>query len=567
MRIKVKILWTVLGMAALVTFMGGFAFNRLETIGSLAEKGATRESADYDDIMHIARTARRQLIVAAAAGDLLAVLLALFTGASIATALRQLTQAAVGFAAGEAGPPMPPYRPDEIGDFSVAFSVMMQRRVEAEENLKRANEEVEKRFNERTAELALERQRFADILNNLPAVVFEHWSLEDSRRNFVSNYVQALHGYTPEEWLSTPDFWTHTIHPDDRARVLETASRAFAIGEMEGERDQFRWITKDNRVVWGETYRRVIRKPADGTVGVRGFTLDITEQKEAEEELRKLHEQLVEASRLAGMAEVATNVLHNVGNVLNSVNVSATVVADRVRQSSAPHLARVAALVRENAPNLAVYLTVDPIGKKLPAFIAQLAAQLEIEQGEILKEIEGLEKNVEHIKDIVSVQQSYASAAGVSQKVDVVDMIEDSLRMNAGALTRHDVQLLREFEVRPVISVDKHKVMQILVNLIRNAKYACDEGGEATKQLTVRVTADDRVVRIAVIDNGAGIAPENMTRIFSHGFTTREGGHGFGLHSGALGARELGGSLRAQSDGPGRGATFTLELPLEPLPQ
>jgi signal transduction histidine kinase len=141
-------------------------------------------------------------------------------------------------------------------------------------------------------------------------------------------------------------------------------------------------------------------------------------------------------------------------------------------------------------------------------------------------------------------------------------LIEDCVRMNAGALCRHEVQLVREFEIEPVIEVDKHKVMQILINLIRNAKYACDESGRADKRLTVRVTGDEATVRIAIADHGVGIAAENMRRIFSHGFTTRETGHGFGLHSAALAAGEMRGALLVHSDGPGCGAMFTLELPV-----
>jgi signal transduction histidine kinase len=123
--------------------------------------------------------------------------------------------------------------------------------------------------------------------------------------------------------------------------------------------------------------------------------------------------------------------------------------------------------------------------------------------------------------------------------------------------------LIREFETDPVISVDKHKVMQILVNLVRNAKYACDDSGQPGGRITVRITRDERFVRVSVIDNGVGIPPENLARIFSHGFTTRKTGHGFGLHSGIVAAKEMGGALLVKSDGPGLGATFTLELPLE----
>jgi signal transduction histidine kinase len=158
-------------------------------------------------------------------------------------------------------------------------------------------------------------------------------------------------------------------------------------------------------------------------------------------------------------------------------------------------------------------------------------------------------------------QQSYARTSGVIETISVPDMIEDALRINSGSLARHNVDTFRDYQSRPVITTDKHKVMQILINLVRNSKYACDESGRADKQITVRTTSDSGRVKIAVIDNGIGIPEANLTRIFNHGFTTRKDGHGFGLHSGALAAKELGGSLHVQSGGAGQGATFTLELP------
>jgi signal transduction histidine kinase len=135
--------------------------------------------------------------------------------------------------------------------------------------------------------------------------------------------------------------------------------------------------------------------------------------------------------------------------------------------------------------------------------------------------------------------------------------------MNEGSFARHDVNVVRDFSDLPPICTDKHKVLQILVNLVRNAKYACDESGRSDKQMILRATDGNGKVKIAVIDNGVGIPPENLTRIFNHGFTTRKEGHGFGLHSGALAARELGGSLTAFSEGRGLGAVFTLELPVQ----
>jgi len=286
-----------------------------------------------------------------------------------------------------------------------------------------------------------------------------------------------------------------------------------------------------------------------------------TESQRLQRELEQTQQQLRLASREAGMAEIADGVLHNVGNVLNSVNISASLVTDLLKHSKAGSLGRVVALLDEHSADLGDFLSNDPKGKRLPSYLQQLGECLANEQREALAELELLRKNIEHIKDIVAMQQSYAKVSGQQEVLDLTTLVEDSLRMNAGAFTRHDVHVVRDFQPVPPISIEKHKVLQILVNLIRNAKYACDEGGRAAKQITIRLRADAEHLRIAVSDNGVGIPPENLARLFDHGFTTRKHGHGFGLHSGAQVAKELGGALRAESAGPGQGATFTLELP------
>jgi len=301
--------------------------------------------------------------------------------------------------------------------------------------------------------------------------------------------------------------------------------------------------------------------PAGQPLGALAVVEDITERRLAEQELERVHNQLLVASRQAGMAEVATNVLHNVGNVLNSVNVSASLVSERIRKSKCTGLARVAALLRDHAPDPAAFLTGSQ-GRHLPVYLQELAAELIAERDAAIAELAVLRGNVEHIKEIVAMQQSYAHRGGVTDLVDIRTLVEDSLRMNEGAISRHGITLVRDFQEVPLIVVDKHKVLQILVNLIRNAKYACDESRSAEKRVTVRVSAANGAMLIAVIDTGVGIPPENLARIFSHGFTTRKDGHGFGLHSCALAAKELGGSLHGTSAGSGEGATFTLTLPL-----
>jgi PAS domain S-box-containing protein len=301
--------------------------------------------------------------------------------------------------------------------------------------------------------------------------------------------------------------------------------------------------------------------PAGQPLGALAMVEDITERRLAEQELERVHNQLLVASRQAGMAEVATNVLHNVGNVLNSVNVSASLVSERIGKSKCTGLTRVAALLREHAPDPAAFLTGSQ-GRHLPLYLQELAADLIAERDAAIAELAVLRGNVEHIKEIVAMQQSYAHRGGVTDLADIRTLVEDSLRMNEGAISRHGITLVRDFQEVPLIMVDKHKVLQILVNLIRNAKYACDESRSAEKRVTVRVSAANGKMLIAVIDTGVGIPPENLDRIFNHGFTTRKDGHGFGLHSCALAAKELGGALQGTSGGSGEGATFTLTLPL-----
>ena len=187
-----------------------------------------------------------------------------------------------------------------------------------------------------------------------------------------------------------------------------------------------------------------------------------------------------------------------------------------------------------------------------------------MEHADLLEEAEGLTKNIAHIKDIVSVQQDYAKVSGIIESLPPADLVEDALQMNAAAFDRHKIEVVREFSEVPPVRVDKHKVLQILINIVRNAKYAVSEKADAEKRILVRVGINgNNRVKISVTDNGIGIAPENLTRIFAHVFTTKKDGHGFGLHTSALAASEMGGALTAYSAGPGLGAVFTLELPVE----
>ncbi|WPB82688.1 ATP-binding protein [Archangium violaceum] len=279
-------------------------------------------------------------------------------------------------------------------------------------------------------------------------------------------------------------------------------------------------------------------------------------------ELKEVHLELVQTARRAGMAEIATNVLHNVGNVLNSVYTSAQLAKEQMASLRLEQVGRVAHLLQARKSDVGTFLTQDERGRNVLPFLSKLGENLEEERQVIAMLLDDVGRYTEHIRDIVMVQQDYARIPQLHEPVRVAELVEDALRINATGLTRHQVKVQRHLAELPPVLTDKHKLLMILVNLVSNAKYALDGVAPAERLLTLKLEhTDSDQVLIVVHDNGMGIAPEMLTRIFQYGFTTREEGHGFGLHSSALAAQELGGSLTAHSQGPGQGATFTLEFP------
>jgi len=318
-----------------------------------------------------------------------------------------------------------------------------------------------------------------------------------------------------------------------------------------------------------ETDARISQQTADLTraneelrESAANLKAEIAHRKQMQEQMAQTHKELLTVSRQAGMSEVATGVLHNVGNVLNSVNVSAALVADHLQGLNIDNLGRAASMIRDHQKDIGEFLTNDPKGKKLPEYLSGMASHLADERTLLLKEIGFVRSKIEHIKEIVAAQQNYGKAMGVAEKIKIEELVEDVLRIQAGELSQHGVQIQREYSTVPEVVVDKHKALQILLNLLTNAKHACVESRQENKRVIVRVANGDDRIRVSLIDNGVGIPTENLKKIFNHGFTTRKnGGHGFGLHSGALTAKEMGGTLTAHSDGPGTGATFMLEIP------
>jgi two-component system, sensor histidine kinase len=284
-------------------------------------------------------------------------------------------------------------------------------------------------------------------------------------------------------------------------------------------------------------------------------------------ELEAAHRKLVGAARHAGMAEVAIGVLHNIGNVLNSVNVSVALVDQMLRasQGKAKNLTKLAELLDDEASELGRAARQDPRGRQVVDYLRQYSRQTELERDEVLTELDSLIKSVEHIKQIVNSQQALAGGASVLEPFDLLELTDEAIRMNQPQLDAHRVELVRRFAALPIAITDKHLLLQVLVNLISNATRAVSETNDL-RAITItldRDPADPAQARWQIDDTGVGIPADHLPRIFESGFTTKPNGEGgFGLHNSALSIERMAGSLRAFSDGLGTGARFLLVLPL-----
>lgn len=275
-----------------------------------------------------------------------------------------------------------------------------------------------------------------------------------------------------------------------------------------------------------------------------------------------LNQQQIETARQLGMAEVSASILHNVGNVLNSVKVSANLIMEKNMTTKLKEIDNLNALLAEHKQDLGSFIIEDKRGKEIPNFLKLLANYWKEEQGFIANEMQIIHKNLQYIQEIISMQQDLIKTSNFEQIVSINSVLEEALLISDIDFTRHGILVEKQFTKLNSFLIDKVKLLQILVNLIKNAKDALKESSIENKLLVLKTGfINDEKIFIQVSDNGVGISPENMRKIFTHGFTTKEKGHGFGLHSSILAAREMNGDIKVASNGFGKGATFSFELP------
>ena len=387
------------------------------------------------------------------------------------------------------------------------------------------------------------------------------WELDIAKRemSWTENEIEALTKVGGSSQRSPAAILT-MAHPDDATIVFDAIRDAVAQGK-DACRFRVRVITHANTTVHLEAHARIFCDENGEPVRALGVSWDVTNEVRQQERQRELQAQLRDVSRDAGMAEVATGVLHSVGNVLNSLGVSAAMVTTKLRESRVGNLQRVASMLQEQGERLPEFLAQDARGRQIPQYLAQLGEHLVTENQTLQTEAEAIASHVGHIRTIVAAQQTHARRGGVTEQVDIAELVESAVMIHFTGMP--DIMIKREYEPLPPVILDRHKLLQILGNLLANARHALKDVTSGPRALTLRIhgRAEGWFV-IEVQDTGTGIAPEALKRIFEFGFTTKKEGHGFGLHSSAILAKELGGHLAGFSDGPGCGARFALRVPL-----
>ncbi|HTV47475.1 MAG TPA: PAS domain S-box protein [Phycisphaerae bacterium] len=444
-----------------------------------------------------------------------------------------------------------------------AYTQADEARALSERSMELSSQELQTR-NAEVAEAKVEK-KYRSIFENITEGIFQ--STPQGRYILANPALAKIYGYdSPEELKNSITDIASQIYdkPTSRKQVLNETERHGSICNWESQVRR-----KDGTLIWISETSHAVCDPDGKILYYEGTVRDITARKLAETERQELKSRLISISHQAGMAEVATGVLHNVGNVLNSVNVSASVATDKIKALKIAAISKVAQMFREHREDLADYLAKDQKGIQITDYLTQLGEHLGKEQEDILQELTSLIENIKHVKQIITMQQNYARVCGVSEEVLLPELVEDALRINGESLERHRIKIVREFEELPRILMEKHRVLQMLVNLIGNAKQAM-RCTDSDRVLTIRTgisPADSSRYFISVRDTGVGIEQNNLTRIFSHGFTTKADGHGFGLHTSSLAAKGMGGSISAFSDGPGKGAEFIIELPINSAKQ
>ncbi|RMD73609.1 MAG: GHKL domain-containing protein, partial [Lentisphaerae bacterium] len=290
------------------------------------------------------------------------------------------------------------------------------------------------------------------------------------------------------------------------------------------------------------------------------FIRNISSRIKTQEALREAQKELVETAHRAGMAEIATSILHDVGNLLNSVNVSCEMIDQKLTKSTIGTLLQVTDLIKQQDDPVR-FFSEDPRGKRIPHLLIEMGQRIQQEQAQLKSETGNLRNKIALIREVIQMQQSYAKAGLFEEEANVEQLVDDAIAIHSRALKQAQIKLNKKYRPVPHIRVAKSKFVHVILNLIKNAEEAVSALPASERRIDVEIFPLENEICVKISDNGVGIDPEDLGRIFTHGFTTKATGHGFGLHSCANMIKEMGGRIEVESAGRGRGASFSVIVP------
>jgi len=460
---------------------------------------------------------------------------------------------------------------NELGQLTLSFNDMMDRLKEsiaekddAIHQMAELNKNLEKRVIERTQKLADSDARVRAIVSAAPEAII---SLDDdgfidsinpaAERifNMGAKNIIGLHSSRLISKQDSPRF-SHIMQATGSSRVVLTAKHENSVYELEGKRFDGSFFPMElvvNPMIF------------DGKNMYICIMRDVTKRKEMENSLAEAQHQLMESAHQAGMAEIATGVLHNIGNILNSVNISSEQIMKAVKSSKVSGLMKANALLDEHLDCLGDYLMNDPKGKMLPQYYFKLSHMIQDEIYQIGEETTTLMSKIGMMKEVIHTQQSYAKGGFLTERCMLTSLIDDAIAIQQQSLYQAGVSLSRNYQFEGQCIIHKSKLIQVMTNLIKNGKEAMQSNDLQNKSKKLMIETkdnEDGTASLLVTDNGIGVQDKNLKKIFNHGFTTKVDGHGFGLHMSANSMTEMQGSLSVTSRGKDKGTTFIITVPI-----
>ncbi len=512
------------------------------------------------ELTHALYQIRISAIISMALALLTGILLAFSFTRSIVPPVQQLMHAAGQVAEGDLNAEVMVTSKDEIGQLGNLFNTMVNHlRLAAMNEQKMRNElqvlnqGLEIRVDERTRDLEENEIKIRAILDNIGEgilVLNESGVIESLNPAAMTIFAMrsdeaiGLHctllseGYDVDKFAE-PEQQNHNRQPREYLGLRSDGST-------------FPMEVVVSSVLIGNKHLRVC------------IVRDITTRKETELNLANAQNQLVDAAHKSGMADMATGVLHNIGNILNSVNLAGEEIYRISSNSKIPGLLRASNMLKKNHDNISELIIQDTRSKKLPEYFITIGKVLNTEISNIQKESKELIAKTTMMKEVISTQQTYARSGFHNEQLNLPELIEDALKIQDASLKKWGIKLHTQFNNTPACIGQKSKLLQVITNLIKNAKEAMGDNDQFNKPKEMLIEtgiANDSAVYLKIKDNGCGINKEQLTKIFNHGFTTKKTGHGFGLHTCANAMTEMKGSLKVNSEGVQKGACFTVTLP------